>query len=151
MTSPNLLLDLLHDSQINVREFEAIVMAHFGRARHLAPNAVVYPNDASDFALKITYDDDDNIQSITAGPALKDDDIPILIKQLETDVIASAGVKVGALVLFADRSSFPPSRGKEIDDLSDASSIVRVTLVNWLLLSPHANAASSAPPSPSTG
>jgi hypothetical protein len=101
--SPKSLLDLLRDKRINVREFEQIVLSHFSRAMHVAPNAVVYPNDASDFALKITYDKHDNIQSITGGPALKDDDIATLIRRLESDVIPSAGTKVGAVVLFANR------------------------------------------------
>src|SRR5688572_4499848 len=100
MTSPYELLALFQHQHVNESEFEQVLTSYFGGAQQVDSTDVIYPGSETSYALKLVYNDD-TIAQIEAGPALKTEDLTALMQRVEEELIASIGIRIGAVVLFA--------------------------------------------------
>ena len=97
--SPETLVRQLQPEGVGRGELELVVREQFGSAV-LRGNELVLPNDWTNYALKITYDEE-RIQSISAGPVLTEDTLASIIRTLREDVAAPGGIGVGNTILFS--------------------------------------------------
>jgi Helix-hairpin-helix motif len=82
-------------------ELLSIFLVHFGGAGSTPDDYVTYPNSES-YALKVRCKGT-TITNIEGGPALTSTDLDQLLDKVQTDLISSPGISVGADILFSSR------------------------------------------------
>ena len=98
MTGDNL-YETFHVSGVEQAELESVLLDYFHGARSVTADEIVYPGDATEYALKLSYEDG-TLVGIFPGPKLTASDIEAVQAKVASELLSSEGARVGRYILF---------------------------------------------------
>jgi hypothetical protein len=100
MTSGQSLLEQFRGAQADFAELHWLLLQRFKGAAQPCPDEVVYPGHASQYSVKVRFEDS-GILDILAGPNLIASEIKSIGDQIASELLTSNGTRIASVILFA--------------------------------------------------